>query len=130
MKQYMLAILAVLALPAVGQSVNPSVTQANIHQTVCVRGWTSSVRPTVAYTNRVKYLKCKAAGITRTDCHDNYVLDHVEPLEVGGAPADPANLQLQTKAASRIKDGREHAAKNALCSGKISLAQAQARFSR
>lgn len=35
-------------------AVNPAVTQANIQRTICVPGWTRTVRPPVPYTNALK----------------------------------------------------------------------------
>ncbi len=35
-------------------AINPDVTQANIGSTVCVRGWTKTVRPPASHTNRLK----------------------------------------------------------------------------
>jgi hypothetical protein len=34
--------------------VNPDVTQGNIQQTICVRGWTATIRPPASYTNTQK----------------------------------------------------------------------------
>jgi len=34
--------------------VNAAVTQANIHQTICVSGWTATVRPPTSYTTQLK----------------------------------------------------------------------------
>ncbi|MFF3517985.1 hypothetical protein [Streptomyces sp. NPDC002573] len=38
---------------------NPDVTQSNIHSTICVSGWSATVRPPTSYTNPLK-----AQGIT------------------------------------------------------------------
>src|SRR5712691_4719698 len=35
-------------------ALNPQVTQANISQTICVPGWTKTVRPPVTYTDSLK----------------------------------------------------------------------------
>jgi len=35
-------------------AINSDVTQDNIHNTVCVRGWTKTVRPPSFYTTRLK----------------------------------------------------------------------------
>ena len=35
-------------------ALNPEVTQENIHETVCVKGWTASVRPAEESTYRMK----------------------------------------------------------------------------
>src|SRR5277367_5036528 len=72
-------------------ATNPDVTQANIHQTVCVSGWTATVRPSVSYTNNLK-----KEGITQYGYSDpklkDYEEDHFIPLEIGGNPKDPKNL--------------------------------------
>ena len=90
-------------------ATNPQVSQATIRQTICASGWTEAVRPPNAYTEQVKRLEAGAggtityAGVTfrvhgfepsdRTLSH--YELDHLIPLELGGAPADPHNLWMQ-----------------------------------
>ena len=35
-------------------ATNPEVTQENIHDTICVKGWTDTVRPPSSYTNKLK----------------------------------------------------------------------------
>lgn len=59
----LMSILSATAadLPNVPGAFNPAVTQANIRQTVCVSGWTKTVRPRVSVTNRIK-LKLLAPG--------------------------------------------------------------------
>ena len=42
--------------------LNPDVTQANIGSTICVRGWTRTVRPPVDYTNALKLKQMRAYG--------------------------------------------------------------------
>lgn len=121
-------LLTLLAASAGAQSINPAVTQATISETICHRGWSATVRPSWAYTSRVKHRLCVAQGMTR--CSPGLILDHVVPLEVGGSPGDPANFQLQTLADSLAKDALEHRARREVCSGRVSLEQAQARFAR
>jgi Protein of unknown function (DUF5131) len=72
-------------------AVNPHVTQANIGSTVCVKGWTKTVRPPAFYTNRLKKLQIRQYGYSDTDPRD-YEEDHLVPLSVGGNPTDPRNL--------------------------------------
>src|SRR5260221_14592499 len=45
-------------------ATNPGVTQANIHQTICVQGWTKTVRPPVDYTSQLKREQMRAYGHT------------------------------------------------------------------
>ena len=35
-------------------AINPDITQANIQQTVCLRGFTKTIRPPAYYTSRLK----------------------------------------------------------------------------
>lgn len=35
-------------------ATNPDVTQETIHQTICVPGWTATVRPPSSYTTKLK----------------------------------------------------------------------------
>ena len=42
--------------------INPDVTQGNISSTVCVRGWTKTVRPPAFYTNRLKRIQLRQYG--------------------------------------------------------------------
>ena len=71
--------------------INPDVTQANLQSTVCVRGWTKSVRPPAYYTNRLKKLQIWQYGYADTNPRD-YEEDHLIPLSVGGSTTDPRNL--------------------------------------
>jgi hypothetical protein len=43
--------------------LNPAVTQATIEQTICVRGWTKTVRPPVSYTGSVKHKMMADSGV-------------------------------------------------------------------
>ena len=70
--------------------VNPNVTQENIRSTICKRGWTSTVRPPVAYTNALKRRQMPAYA--ETGSLSAYQEDHLISLELGGDPTDPRNL--------------------------------------
>lgn len=133
---YVIATLFGLAMAcAFAQPVNPAVTPETIHQTICVSGWTATVRPPVSFTNRIKRQQMVAAGIDWSHARE-LELDHHLPIEVGGAPADPANLWLQTwtptspwpgiEAGAHLKDAVETLAKRLVCAGQIELRDAQA----
>lgn len=106
-------------------ALNPDVTQATIHQTVCKTGWTATIRPSKSYTEALKRKQlpkgAKPAG---------YEEDHLMPLELGGSPRDPANLKpipiVRAKADDKV-EGRLH---RELCAGSITLAQAQQQISQ
>lgn len=107
-----------------GLPVYSGVTPATISVTTCVVNWTDTVRPAVSYTNGVKALMIRRAGLPPTAMHD-YVLDHIIPLSLGGSPRDPRNLMLQPEWESRIKDGIERCLARKVCDGKIDLETAR-----
>lgn len=114
-------------------SINPNVTQDNLDSTVCLRGWTATVRPPSAYTNALKLAQIVEYGYAdRSPSH--YQEDHLVPLEVGGAPRDPRNLWPQpnevrlpdgTFVGSAAKDDLEDYLHAAVCARRILLADAQ-----
>ena len=65
--------------------INPEVTQANIHQTICVQGWTATIRPPRSYTDKVKRQQLQAVRfMDKNPAH--YEEDHFISLELGGNP--------------------------------------------
>lgn len=121
-----LTAIALLALIAAGPppgAINPDVTQYNIDQTICVPGWTKTIRPPVSYTNRVK----REMFPLQQNSHD-YELDHFIPLELGGHPTDVLNLWPQPwggKCGARAKDVMENALHRKVCSYRMTLADSQ-----
>ena len=108
-------------------SYNPNVTQSNIHSTICVSGWTATVRPPTSYTNPLKVQGIAAYGYSDTNLSD-YEEDHLVPLELGGAPRDPGNLWPEPHYGTQTaytKDGVETKLKNAVCAGTITLSAAR-----
>lgn len=106
---------------------NPDVTQATIGSTICVSGWTSTIRPPTSYTNPLKRQGIIDYGYSDTNMSD-YEEDHFLPLELGGAPRDPQNLWPEPHAGSSnsyTKDAVENAVKKAVCNGQATLAAAQ-----
>jgi hypothetical protein len=114
--------------------VNPAVTQATIGATICVPGWTATVRPPVAYTNSLKVEQIAQYGYrdTRTASYEE---DHLIPLELGGSPSDPRNLWPEPYTAALadgratgacVKDAFETALKSAVRAGRLTLAAARA----
>src|SRR5436190_23881636 len=64
---------------------NPDVTQSTIDTTICVSGWTATVRPPSSYTTALKVKQIAEYGYSDTSTAD-YEEDHLVPLELGGAP--------------------------------------------
>ncbi len=107
-------------------AANPAVTQATISQTICVSGYTTTIRPPSSYTTDLKIQQMRQYGFTGTTA--DYEEDHLIPLEVGGDPRDPRNLWPQPYSApysARQKDTVENYLHDQVCSGRLSLAEAQ-----
>lgn len=116
---------AVAAAPVPG-ATNPAVTQANIQQTVCIPNWTTTVRPSASYTDKLKLAEMAQLGLTG-DPHA-FEEDHLISLEIGGNPTSPDNLWPQPWAGPRnahLKDRLENRLHKLVCSGQITLDQAQ-----
>lgn len=121
----MIFLLAAAAALVHG-AINPNVTQANIASTVCVSGWTKTIRPPASYTNKLKLQQMQRFGLTGNP-HD-YEEDHLISLEIGGNPTDPNNLWPQPwngPHGAHRKDVLETKLKRLVCAGTITLAQAQ-----
>lgn len=110
-------------------ATNPVVTAATIGETICVRGWTRTVRPPLSYTEKLKRRQIRAYGYEDRRL-GHYEEDHLMPLDLGGAPADPRNLWPEPRmppdgwGADR-KDELELALNRLVCAGRLSLAEAQ-----
>jgi hypothetical protein len=102
MKQVALGILviAISVVPCAAQqdrpdptltpgAINSGVTQANIKSTICVRGYTKTIRPPARYTTALKRQQIKQYGFSDKKLSD-YEEDHLVSLELGGHPTDPA----------------------------------------
>ena len=122
--RHALIALAVISAPAIAAPINPAVTPDTISETICKTGWTAGIRPSVAYTNRIKLAKMRAVGIPAKEAH-LFKLDHIIPLVLGGAPGDPDNLQVQPIAEARGKDRLEKCLRRAVCKGQVTLQSAQ-----
>jgi hypothetical protein len=106
-------------------ALNPQVTQANISQTICVPGWTKTVRPPVTYTDSLKRKQMTERHLPGKPA--DYEEDHWYPLEIGGHPTDPRNLWPQPRANHEAadKDLLENTLNKAVCGRKMTLKQAQ-----
>jgi hypothetical protein len=103
------------------------VTQGNISTTICVRGYTTTVRPPVSYTQDLKVRQIAEYGYADTSLAD-YEEDHLIPLELGGHPTDPKNLWPQPRTGNHpasLKDQVENSLRSKVCAGAMTLAAAQ-----
>jgi len=120
---------------------NPEVTQANIIQTICVRGWTATIRPPSSYTDTLKRQQLKAVRFTdKNPAH--YEEDHFISLELGGNPRDAKNLWPEmwgtpgtpltsrgpfppSLVGAKAKDQTENTLNTAVCNSTMTLQEAQ-----
>ena len=108
-------------------AVNPDVTQDTIAQTICAPGYTKSVRPAPDFTSDVKRTLIERAGLNPVSAQ-YYELDYVIPLALGGHPTDRQNFALQVlegKNGARRKDRIEAKLQCLVCSGHVTIADAQ-----
>lgn len=124
------------------------VTQANIKKTICVPNYTATVRPAVTVTNKIKAasmlaygdtkpqaklpMKGKALDTSKCVAHSSeprcYELDHLISLEIGGCPDCVINLwpePYNPVPGAHQKDQVENSFHRAVCSGTMTLADAQ-----
>jgi hypothetical protein len=110
-------------------ATNPEVTQASIAWTICRRGYARLIRPPRRYTSGLKRRQLRAAAYADQRMR-NYEEDHLIPLELGGAPADPRNLWPQPRLGvdgwdADRKDELEGVLNRMVCHGGLPLRQAQ-----
>ncbi len=107
--------------------LNHEVRQDTIDMTICMPGYTASVRPSTSFTNGVKAKLVREAGLPGEATSD-YVLDHHVPLAVGGHPRNLRNLVLQKwegAGGAKQKDRLEKRLQALVCSRQLSLVDAQ-----
>ena len=140
MKIRLAAILALLATRAMGQgalpdsvrtpgALNPMVTQETIGSTICVRGWTRTVRPSPGYTSALKRQQVSEFGYADQKISE-YEEDHLIPLILGGSPDDARNLWPEPFVSADgwradRKDELETVLARLVCAGRLPLADAQ-----
>jgi hypothetical protein len=104
-------------------AADPRVTQANIHETICLSGYTASVRNVSAATKRRVFAEY---GIS-SPAPGAYEVDHLIPLELGGSN-DITNLWPEPYTGpdnAHDKDVWENRLHKQVCAGQITLAVAQ-----
>jgi hypothetical protein len=113
-------------------ATNPRVTQMTIHSTICVAGYTATIRPPETYTEHLKYRQLDSGyNVAGDTAASHYEEDHLIPLEVGGSPRSVKNLWPEpwmTKWNAGKKDVLENVMHRLVCTGAVSLAAAQRVF--
>jgi hypothetical protein len=108
-------------------AIDPRVTQENVASTICKSGYSKSVRPSTSVTDRIKREDMAAYGLQSQRLAD-YELDHLISLELGGAPANVANLWPESwngDGNAHEKDAVENYLHEQVCRGAMKLADAQ-----
>jgi hypothetical protein len=103
--------------------LNPDVTQATIGSTICVTGWTRTIRPPTEYTNALKRKQMRV--YRETGAASDYQEDHLISLELGGHPTDPRNLWPEPYPRASQVDLIENDLNRQVCDGSLTLAEAQ-----
>ena len=115
-------------------ALNPAVTQADIHETICVPGYSRSIRPPERYTERLKRSQIREYGYRDRWLRD-YEEDHDVALSLGGSPTSPENLWPQPHDVvggwgSYAKDRLETRLHWLVCHRGLALATAQRALAR
>jgi hypothetical protein len=108
-------------------ALNSTVTQANIQETICVKGYTKTIRPPQNFTNKLKKYQIRAYDYADTD-PKHYEEDHLIPLNIGGSPNDPQNLWPQPRNSewnAEKKDVLEFKLYKLVCHGQVPLDEAR-----
>lgn len=119
------ALTSLQTLPE--EALNADVRQDTIQQTICVAGYTASVRPSTTYTNGVKLRLLREEALPASAANE-FELDHRIPLALGGHPRSLKNLMLQPwdgKDGAKVKDRLERRLQQLVCSGKLLLDDAR-----
>jgi hypothetical protein len=128
---------------ATSGAIDPRVTQATIQQTICTSEFTDIVGLSIAYADPIKARLLSSGHLPGTA--QNYELDHLVPLNLGGSPTSRRNLWLQpygdaahplkdtdkwpddgsVAAGARQKNSVETLLNKEVCEGKLTLKEAQ-----
>lgn len=108
-------------------AVDTTVTQASVRRTICKPGWAAHVRPPASFLRHAKVRLMKQYAVPSTDAN-NYEVDFLIPLSLGGHPRRHDNLWLQPNDGpwdAGTKDRLEAKLQHMVCSGEITLREAR-----
>ena len=103
--------------------LNPDVRQETIAGTICVSGWTRTMRPPSEYTSSLKVEQMREYGLGGSP--SAYQEDHLISLELGGHPTDPRNLWPEPYPRASQVDTIENDLNRQVCDSSLTLAEAQ-----
>jgi hypothetical protein len=124
-------------------AIDPRVTQETIQKTICTSEYTDIVGLSIAYADPIKARLLASGHLPGTT--QNYQLDHLVPLNLGGSPTSGRNLWMQpygdaahplkdtdkwpddgsVLAGARHKDNVEALLNKDVCDGKLTLKESQ-----
>ncbi|GAC1598141.1 MAG: hypothetical protein NVS3B21_23400 [Acidimicrobiales bacterium] len=106
-------------------AINPAVSASTIRETICVGGYTRTIRPSLSYTSGLKRSQLDSGYAIGNDRNPaDYEEDHLIPLGVGGSPTDERNLWPMPRSGAfgaGVKDALELEVHNRVCDGRMSL---------
>ena len=102
---------------------NPDVLQSTIGTTICVSGWTKTIRPPASYTDALKVQQM--TQYHESGSPSDYEEDHLIPLELGGSPRNPKNLWPEPHSQSKVSDPLETSLKRKVCNHALTLTAAR-----
>lgn len=123
----MLRLFSLLLISVCAWAETPPVTGAVVSvdlKVMCTPGYSATVRPPVAYTNKIKTRLAAKMKVNPKD----YELDHLVPISIGGDPRSLNNLWMQSWPDARKKDVLEADLHRSVCAGRSSLGYAQKRM--
>lgn len=104
-------------------AVDGRITPENIHQTICVSGYTRTLRPGRNITDAIKRKRMEELSLPGES--SDYELDHLIPMELGGCGDCPANLWMEPFSDALQKDRVENYLHQQVCQDRIGLSEAQ-----
>ena len=110
-------------------AIDPRVTHQNLRTTICVSGYSSTVRPPSSYTHALKVRQLHSGYAVGGDFStSDYEEDHLISLELGGSPTAERNLWPEPYSSvngARTKDTLENRLHALVCAGIVPLTVAQ-----
>ena len=110
-------------------ATSSAVSPENISSTICVSGYTATVRPSSSYTTALKRAQLATGYAKRGDMStSDYEEDHLISLELGGDPRAEANLWPEPyfgRWNARVKDRLENFLHRVVCNHQLGLRDAQ-----
>ena len=127
MNKLLIALLCVSSITHAEDHTTPPkgvVTTITMEQ-ACTPNYTTTIRPPVSYTDKLKKQWTPAGHKPQ-----EYELDHYIPLVLGGDPKDPNNLWLQVWDDAKKKDKLEAELHRQVCKGTKTLGEAQSEVTK